>query len=208
MKEVPMTHEAQAGVKPMNGVVLGLLSLALLSPSAHSAESELRMRAFAVDMNRGRTRTLTVEIARWTTDAERKRLHDTLVEQPDKLLQAVQSIEPRVGFIRGESGIGWDIRYARHETLPSGGQRVVFATDRPMSFFEAANSPRSKDYEYLVGEIRLGPDGKGAGKLATTAKVRYNNEARTIEVENYDIEPIRLSQVVVEESRHKATTTR
>ena len=67
-----------------------------------------------------------------------------------------------------------------------------------MTFYEAANSPRSKDYEYMIGEIRIGPAGKGEGKLSTAAKVRFEKASGQIEIENYGIEPVRLAQVTVE----------
>lgn len=54
---------------------------------------------------------------------------------------------------------------------------------------------RSADYEFLLGEIRIGPDGKGEGKLVPMAKITYNKVARAIEIENYASEPVRLTQV-------------
>jgi hypothetical protein len=182
-------------------MALALISLALVAGVAPAADPVLRLRAFAVDPtgNRSRTQTLEIAIERWSTDEERQKILDTLVERsPEKLLDVVQSIKPRVGYIRRDSGIGWDIRFARVTPLPSGGQRVVFATDRPMTFYEAATNPRSKDYEYMIGEIRIGPDGKGEGKLSTAAKVRFEKESGQIEIENYGIEPVRLAQVTVE----------
>src|SRR5262252_2850585 len=161
-------------------MALALISLALVAGVAPAADPVLRLRAFAVDPTgntRLRTQTLEIAIERWSTDEERQKILDTLVERsPEKLLDVVQSIKPRVGYIRRDSGLGWDIRFARLQPLPSGGQRVVFATDRPMTFYEAANNPRSKDYEYMIGEIRIGPDGKGEGKLSTAAKVRFERE--------------------------------
>jgi hypothetical protein len=48
----------------------------------------------------------------------------------------------------------------------------------------------------MVCEMRLGPDGKGEGKLVTAAKVSYDKEKRQLEIENYGNEPVRLTQVV------------
>jgi hypothetical protein len=61
-----------------------------------------------------------------------------------------------------------------------------------------SNSPRSADYEFTLGEIRISKDGKGTGKLVNAAKVTWNKETRTIEIENYDTEPVRLTEVVAE----------
>ena len=81
--------------------------------------------------------------------------------------------------------------------LPGGGERIVFATDRPMSFAERASGARSRDYEYLVGEVRVGPDGKGQGTLVPRANVMYDADNQTLTVENYDSQPVRLTNVRV-----------
>jgi hypothetical protein len=67
-----------------------------------------------------------------------------------------------------------------------------------MGFWELWRRPRSADYNFTLAEIRLRPDGKGEGKLATAAKVEWNEGLKTIEIENYTIEPVRLSEVTVE----------
>jgi hypothetical protein len=147
----------------------------------------------------GRTETLQIVIERWSTDEERKALIDTLVERGgEALYDAVQKIKPRAGYIRTTTSLGWDIQFARETELPSGGRRIVFATDRPMSFYELRNNTRSADYDFMLCEIRLRPDGKGEGKLALATKVSYDRDKRQVELENYGTEPVRLTQVSVE----------
>ena len=176
-------------------------ALAAASP-APAADPVLRLQAFAVNMSgvgRANTQTLQIVIERWSTDEERAKLLNSLVEKgTEKLMDKLQDIKPRAGYIRTNSSLGWDIQYARQSDLPSGGQRIVFATDRPISFREAANSPRSKDYDFMVCEIRLGADGKGQGKLAVATKISYDKEKKTIELENYGQEPVRLTEVKIE----------
>src|SRR5262249_38798584 len=113
----------------------------------------------------------------------------------DKLLSTLQKVRPRVGYIRSYSSIGWDIYYAREIDTPSGGKRGVLATDRPMSFFELWNRPRRADYEFTLVEMRFSPDGKGEGKLVPAATVAYGQDTRTVEIEDYGIEPVRLTQI-------------
>lgn len=171
-------------------------------PALEAADAALRLRAFAVNLSGGgrtETQTLQIVIERWSTDEERKKLIEALVEMgSDKLFDLVQDIKPRAGFIRTSTSLGWDIKYARETPLPSGGRRVVFATDRPMSFREVRNSTRSEDYDFMVCEIHLGPDGKGEGKLAAAAKISYDREKHQIELENYGQQPIRLTKVSVD----------
>ncbi|HEY6547081.1 MAG TPA: hypothetical protein VI589_04215 [Vicinamibacteria bacterium] len=203
-----MRHHTSSILSLHRTAVLGGL-LALAAPSvAPAAEPVLSLTAFAVNMSgvgrTGRTETLQIAIERWSTDEERAMLIDTLVEKSsDKLLDAVQKIKPRAGYIRTTTSLGWDIQFARETDLPSGGKRIVFATDRPMGFREMRNSNRSADYEFMLCEIRLGPDGKGEGKLAGGAKISYDKDAKKIEIENYGQEPVRLTQVVTDKKKEK-----
>ena len=182
-------------------VVLGFL-FALQAPASAEDKAVLRLNAFAVNMSgvgSSRAQTLQIVIERWSTDEERAMLIDTLVEKSeDKLLDAVQKIKPRAGFIRTSSSLGWDIQFARQTDIPGGGQRIIFATDRPIGFREASNNTRSSDYEYMLCEIRLDANGKGEGKLATAAKVSYDKDKKQIELENYGQEPVRLTQVLID----------
>jgi hypothetical protein len=104
---------------------------------------------------------------------------------------------PRVGSIARTGQLGWDIRFAQQIAAGGGGRRIVIATDRPLSFWEASNQPRSADYAFTLAEVRLGPDGKGEGKLVPAAKIEYDQESKTLEIENYNTEPVRLTQVEV-----------
>ena len=104
-----------------------------------------------------------------------------------------------MGYIRTTTSLGWDIQYARETALPEGGERIVFLTDRPISFREASQRPRSFDYDFILGEIHLDREGVGVGKLATMAKISYDKKKKTIEIENYGIEPVQLTKVTTEE---------
>ena len=164
----------------------------------------LSLTAFAVDRGRpqARTGTLDIVIERWSTAEEQEQLRATLAAKGSSaLLSALTAIKPRAGYIRGSASLGWDIHFARELSLPQGGRRVIFATDRPMSFWELWQRPRSADYEFTLAEIRLAPDGKGEGKLVTAAKVTWNEVARTVEIENYAFEPVRLNEVRVVNAR-------
>jgi hypothetical protein len=175
--------------------------LAAAALPARAADHALSLTAHALNLSapgRARTTTLQITFDRWSTDEERQSLLDTIVEKDSDALSGALQKMPKVGTIRTTTSLGWDIHYARMEPTASGGTRVIFATDRPMSFREAANAGRSADYDVLVAEIRLGPDGKGDGRLVAAAKVSYDREKRQIEIENYDNQPVRLTQVTAD----------
>jgi hypothetical protein len=194
--------------KALRFLVVGSLAVAS-GPVALAQESAptplpvpLRMNAFAVNLSGvGRTRptTLDIVIERWSTQEEQKKLLDTLVERgEDKLMDLVQDMKPRAGFIRTTQSLGWDISFARYADLASGGHRIVFVTDRPMGFYELSNNTRSRDYEFMVCEIRLNKDGKGEGKLSSATKITYDKDKKEVTLENYGIEPVRLTTVSIE----------
>lgn len=190
-------------------LVLFILAAAVLipfgAPGALADDAMLRLRAVAVDMTGvggGRAGTLDIVVDRWSTDEERDKLRAVLIEKgSEKLLDALRDIKPRTGYIRTSTSLGWDTYYARETPFGDGGRRIIVATDRPMSFWERTNQPRSVEYEFTLIEIHLDKNGKGQGKYAAAAKVTYNRDTRTIEIENYGIEPVRLTEVTVEGSR-------
>lgn len=156
--------------------------------------------ATAVNMGSGpsgMTRVL-ITVDRWSTDAEREKLLKTLVEKgPEKLLDAVQD-QKKTGYVRGSNTLGWDLRYAHQSPLPEGGRRVVLLTDRPMTFAEARNQPRSVDYPFTLIEIRFNKEGVGVGKMSVRTKIVLTKDKKSIELENYGIEPVRLTEVRIE----------
>ena len=59
----------------------------------------------------------------------------------------------------------------------------MFATDGPISTAEAIRQPRSIDYKFTVGELRLTGD-KGQGSLTPAVKLGYDQGDQTLELEN------------------------
>lgn len=102
---------------------------------------------------------------------------------------------PRVGYIRTPNSIGYDLHYARKSLLADGGERVVMATDRYISYWEAVNRPRTIDYPFTVIELRLNADGEGEGKMSVATKITVDKDTNTIVLENYGTQPVLLQSV-------------
>ena len=172
-----------------------IVAASALVISAQTMGTPERFTATAVNMDRGGAGTLEIVVNRWSTDAEREKLVSTLLDKGEnKLLDALQST-PKVGYIRTPNSIGWDLHYASRRPLPDGGEQVVIGTDRPISFCEAANQPRSIDYPFTVIEMRLNADGEGSGTMSVATKVMADKETRTIQLENYNTTPVMLTSV-------------
>jgi len=161
-----------------------------------------RYSANAINMNRGAAGSIELVVNRWSTDGDRDRLMSVMMNKgPEKLLDALQDM-PRMGYIKTPDRIGWDIHFARKVPGKDGGERVVLLTDRRIGFWEAANRPRSIDYPFTVIELRLNGDGEGAGKMSVATKIIPDKENNIVTLENYDIQPVLLTNIRREKISH------
>lgn len=182
-------------------VVAGALLLWSGALVAQTQDLPLRLTAFAVNMSnmgRGGANTVLITIDRWSTDEEREQLMTAFIEKgPDALLSQLQKMK-RIGYMRLPNSLGYDLQFARKVESEDGGRRIIIATDRRIGFQEARNQPRTIDYPFTVTEIRLDKNGEGQGKMSIATKITYNKKTKTVELENYASEPVRLTQVKAE----------
>lgn len=167
---------------------------------AVSPKDPLRLTAFGISMETGIKGTIDVVIERWTTDQERQELLKLAAQSKansrggqQDLIDALQDIKPRAGFIRVPNRLGWDLKYARENALPDGTRQIVVVTDKPVSFFAARNNTRTMDYPFTLIEIRLNSENKGEGRMLAQTSIEVKNGR--LELENYGQEPVRLTTV-------------
>jgi len=174
----------------------GALTLGVfIAVSAQSNAPPERFSANAVNLDRGVITPLQIVIDRWSSDAERDRLMSVVMDRgANALLETLQKA-PKVGYIRTTTSLGWDLHFARRQTGKDGGERIVLATDRPMSFWETVNQPRRADYPFTIIEMRINNEGEGEGMLSYATKIIPDEEGRTLTLENYGTQPERLTQV-------------
>jgi hypothetical protein len=159
------------------------------------AQTPERFTAAAINMNRGAAGNIEIVVNRWSTDGERDRLMSVMMDKgPEKLLDALQDM-PRIGYFRTPGSTGWDLHFARRLPGKDGGERVILVTDRRINFWEAANQPRSIDYPFTVIELRLNNDGEGEGKMSLATKIIADKEGNVVTLENYDLQPLLLTNV-------------
>jgi hypothetical protein len=164
-----------------------------IAAQTHGAKEEFTAVAIANDeFGAGADRVL-IRSDRWSTEAERVKLVNTLQQQgSNALLEALQDARP-VGTIRTPDSLAYDLRYAHETKGADGGRQIVIATDRPIGFWEAANSARTLDYPFTVIQMQLGPEGKGKGTLSYATRIRAYG--KVIELENFSTAPIMLTDI-------------
>jgi hypothetical protein len=176
-------------------------TFAIAATPASSGQNTLPMHfnAFAVSTGgpttSGGAGQIDITISRWSPEAETERFLTALKKGGhEALLNEFQDVKP-VGTIKSPGSLAYDLRYAQQEDLGDGMQRIVLATDRPMSFYEAVNQPRSADYPFSWIELRVNAEGRGNGKLAIASALSASRNGKMINVINYDTQPIQLNEV-------------
>ena len=89
-------------------------------------DDPLRFSAFAVQMQSGISGRVDIVIERWSTEEERQSLIALVKTSTDRLhgqeelLNALQDVEPRTGYMRTSRSLGWDLKYTHQDVLPDG----------------------------------------------------------------------------------------
>jgi hypothetical protein len=136
-----------------------------------------------------------IEITRWSSAEETQRMLGVLKQKgPEALLETIRDAKS-VGSIRTPGNLAYDLRYAFEEEVGDGIRRIVLITDRPISVWEAINRPRTIDYPFTFIELRVNNRGEGEGKLALATRIDISRTGRTLQLENYDTQPIHLNEV-------------
>jgi hypothetical protein len=179
-------------------ISLGLAALLSAAPDAASTQTRGEKEEFNAtaivnnEFGSGAGRVL-MRVTRWSTEAERGLLTRTLLKGgPNELLDVLQD-QKSVGTIRTPDSLGYDLRYAHQEPADEGGRRIVLATDRPISFWEARSQPRTMDYPFTVIQMQIDRNGEGKGTLSYATKIIARGN--TIELEHFSTSPVMLTQI-------------
>jgi hypothetical protein len=179
------------------GAIAATVVLTIPGTSAQKSTAE-RFTAFAVDIGspgRSSAGVIEVVVERYSTNAEADRLMNVLLEKgPEQLLDTIREL-PRVGFFRTPGNLGWDVKFARKVPGEDGGETISLMTDRYISFWEAANRPRTIDYPFTLIELRIGANGQGEGKMSLATKIAADKKRNTIILEDYKTQPVLLKNI-------------
>jgi hypothetical protein len=184
---------AKARARTMTFAGALLLTSVLGLAQTQGTPEEFTAVAIASDEFGSGAGTVIMRITRWSTEAERMRLVNTLQSKgSSELLDELQEMRP-VGTIRTPDSLAYDLRYAHETRGEDGGRQIVIATDRPIGFWEAANNSRTLDYPFTVIQMQMGADGKGKGTMSYATRIRARGNV--IELENFSTARIMLNDI-------------
>jgi len=142
----------------------------------------------------GKSFGLTVYAQELTSDGEIQELVATLKHKgQDGLVSAMEDIKDK-GRVAPTGSVGTGMRVVRIHATKDGGQHIVLATNRPISFPELYNATRSTNYKIGIVVLNVDKDGKGTGSFSPLCKVKFNKN-NELEIENYGQKPFRLANV-------------
>jgi hypothetical protein len=140
--------------------------------------------------------TVTVDLIRWSADADRDTLVATLKGKGDKDFAAALAAAPSLGYIwRSGSGFGAFVRYAA-KWKAADGEHVVLITDSDLVHWGAkpGTAAAPAQYPYAVIELTLATAAP-AGKTSHAGKVVADTDAKTVRLEDFKTAPVALRGV-------------
>jgi len=192
-------------------LVAGLVAAAAcvaLSPHADAARTSGALerivgRAVDVADPTQAAKPIDILIERWSTAEEVDTLSETLALGPETLLPALQKTWRPAGVLltpgilsagaRGLERRAQNLLFARDLMTPSGRQ-VIVAADQHLWLGEKPGR-RLETNEFTLVDIRFALDGIGIGKVAPAARVAYNAQTKIIEIGNFTVLPVRLTNL-------------
>jgi len=155
-----------------------------------------RYAATTVNVN-GAGEPITIELLKWSTDADRDRLSSVLAWYGEK---EIPSAMPTVGYLWTSASAGYSIRYAYRIPGTDGGQRIILLTDRKLGAWSpeswkptVAATPDPSSFSVI--ELRVNRAGQGEGKTSLTTKVVFEPATKSLALENYAAQPVILKGV-------------
>lgn len=175
----------------------GLVAASVLLAVAGNASAAERYVGQIVNLNAPApgqaTDFFTLHIDGYSSDKEIAGLLQALKNKGQSGLQEALWETREKGWFRIGTNLGYHAAVIRATPTPDGGKIIRVFTDRPIQFYELRNSTRSRNYPFGFIEIKVGPDGKGEGRMIAAASARVTEAG--VELENFDVQPLRIQNL-------------
>ena len=143
--------------------------------------------------------TLSVDLIRWSTDAERDKVTAAAAKGDTALLDVLKGM-PTLGYVWTGESVGYQVRYAFKGTMPNGAERIIVATDKAVGSYsispwQPAPPAAATAYAFTVIEMRLPKGGAGEAKTSLASKITTDAAAKTLALDNYAAAPVIVKNV-------------
>jgi hypothetical protein len=142
----------------------------------------------------GKSFGINVYIEQTSTNEEVGELLGVLQSKgQDGLVSALEKMKDK-GRVAPTGTTGSPMKVITIRPTANGGQHIVLATNRWITFTELINGTRSRDYPIGIVILDVDKDGKGTGSFSPLNKVKFNKNKELV-IEHYGQKPFRLANV-------------
>src|SRR5216684_5570838 len=140
--------------------LIGLLILASTLAFSRGPKPEtIEASAMGTGTQMGQSIGVTLDIYDFSTPEDRQILLDAFAKGQNQGLVNALSKMKAVGHCSITGTLGYDVSYIRMTNTPTG-RKIVFVTNRPISFGEAFTDSMSQNFNLTAGEFELNDSDK------------------------------------------------
>lgn len=158
----------------------------------------IHVEGTATNLDRIEGETISVDILRWSSDAERERLLEAYSQGEQQASDVLRNMESAGYIWRSGSGLGKFVKYAYRGTLPDGREQIVIVSDD--DFGEWSRKPGLSPQGTMAPpitlfELRLPAKGPGEGRWSPSAKMGAHPNTRTLALGDFASAPVVVKNV-------------
>src|SRR5258707_11617511 len=158
-------------------VVIGIALLATNTVSARDKYETLEAQAWGTGTQMGASIGVTLNIYEFSTPADRVTLVQAFEKgQNQGLVTALQKMKA-VGHVEITGTLGYDCAYIKMTPTPTG-RKIVFVTNRQITFAEAFTDSQSQSFDLTAGVLEINDQdkSKSTGLLYPAAQLVLDKE--------------------------------
>jgi hypothetical protein len=156
-----------------------------------------------VNMASGAGINLSIQVLRWSADADRDKVVAAVTGPADKEADLGKTLQevPTVGYIWTGGSLGYTLKYAHRQTLPDGTEQVVLMTDRPLGSWDrtgpwkASAGATEPERPFTILELRVNKAGIGQGKMSLSTPFAPDEKTKALALVNYGAATVLLKDV-------------
>ena len=160
-------------------LVTGVFVIGSLPALGRVKDETIDATAFGTGTQMGQTYGVTLNIADFSTPAERQVLVDAFAKGQNQGLVTALSKMRAVGHIEITGTLGYDCAYIKMTPTPTG-RKIRFVTNRQIRFGEAWTDSQSMSFDLTAGEFEINDQDKSqsTGVLYPAAQLIIDKEGQ------------------------------